>query len=156
MGNDRSVKANSVFELKVNASDWIRILKEMKFEDRASFDIPVEGGRVQPPLDKAAAHMRAALGKVQLLQWDDALTKCREVLTELQQFQPAATPPWADWADSSKRQGWSLVDRVMAAQASLRHATHAGAHASIGMPSEHEVRLIVTMTAAILKYYASR
>ena len=128
----------------------------MQFEDRATFDIPIEGGRVGPPLDAAAAHMRAALDRVQLRQWDDALTKCREVLTELQRFQPTPSPAWADWADQSKRQAWGLVERIMAMQASVRHITHAGAHASIGTANEAEVRLTVTLTAALLNYYASK
>ena len=141
---------------KVTGSDWTRILKEMRFEDRATFEVPIEGGRVGPPLDQAAAHMRAALDKLQLRQWDDALTKCREVLTELQQFLPAPPPGWGDWADKTKREGWNLLERIAAAHIAVRHATHAGPHASIGAPSEREVRLVVTMTGALLKYHASR
>ena len=121
----------------------------MKFEDRATFEVPIDGWRVGPPLDKAAAHMRAALDKLQLRQWDDALTKCREVLTELQQFLPAPPPGWGDWADKTKREGWNLIERVAAAQAAVRHLTHAGPHAAIGAPDEREVRLVVTMTGAL-------
>jgi len=140
----------------VTASDWTRILREMKFEDRVTFEVPVDGGRVGPPLDKAAAYMRAALDKLQMRQWDDALTKCREVLTELQQFESTPAPGWADWADRPKREAWTPLERVAALQAAARHATHPGAHASIGVASEHEVRLVVTMTGALLRYCASR
>ena len=51
--------------------------------------------------------------------------------------------------------GWNLLERIAAAHAAVRHATHAGPHASIGAPSEREVRLVVTMTGALLKYHAS-
>lgn len=142
--------------LTVTGSDWTRLLKEMQFEDRATFEVPIEGGRVGPPLDKAAAFMRDGLDRLQLRQWDDALTKCREVLTELQQFLPSQPPPWADWQDQAKRNAWGFPDRIAAAHSAVRHATHAGPHASIGIASEHEVRLIVTMTAALLRYFASR
>ena len=139
----------------VTASDWSRILREMQFEDRVTFEVPVEGGRVGPPLDKAAAHMRAALDQLQQRHWDDALVKCREVLTDLQQFQRVPGPSWADWSDKAKREAWSLQERVVALHAALRHVTHAGAHAAIGAPNEHEVRLAVTMTGALLRYHAS-
>lgn len=142
--------------VNVTSSDWSRILKEMRFEDRATFEVPIEGGRVGPPLDKAAAHMRAALDRLQQRQWDDALTKSREVLTELQTFLPVQPPASADWSDKAKREAWTLFERVAAAHAAVRHATHAGAHASIGAASEHEVRLVVTMTGALLRYCASR
>ena len=141
----------------VTGSDWTRILKEMQYEDRATFEVPVEGGRVGPPLDKAAAYMRAALDKVQQRQWDDALTKCREVLTELQSFAPTSPPPpISDWSDRGKRDSWSLLERVTALLGTVRHVTHAGPHAAIGTASEHEVRLVVTLTAAFLRYSASR
>jgi hypothetical protein len=142
--------------VRVTNSDWSRILSEMKFEDRATFEVPVEGGRVGPPLEKAAAHMRAAVDKVQMRQWDDALTKCREVLDELQPHQSAQTPPWGDWADKAKREAWGTAERLVAAQAAVRHTTHAGPHSAIGNADEREVRLTVTMTAALLRYYASR
>jgi hypothetical protein len=90
---------------RVTASDWTRILTEMRFEDRATFEVPIEGGRVGPPLDKAAGHMRAALDRLQQRQWDDALTKCREVLTELQPFLLVPPPAWPDWADPAERTG---------------------------------------------------
>lgn len=155
-GSDGLRGAQQAVQEKVTGSDWARILKEMKFEDRATFEVPIEGGRVGPPLDKAALHMRAALDKVQLRQWDDALTKCREVLTELRQFEPVPAPAVADWADKSKREAWGLLERVMAAQAAVRHMTHAGPHAAVGAVNEHEVRLVVAMTGALLRYYASR
>jgi hypothetical protein len=141
---------------KVTNSDWTRLLSEMKFEDRASFEMPVGGGRVGPPLDNAAAQMKVALDRVQQRQWDDALTKCREVLDELGQQQSTTTPPWSDWADPQKRQGRGIADRLVAAQAAVRHITHAGAHVAIGNADEHAVRPDVTMTAALLRYYASR
>lgn len=148
--------ANLPVQGQVTGSDWTRILKEMQFEDRATFEVPIEGGRVGPPLDKAAAAMRDALNRLQTREWDDALTKCREVLTELQQFLGAPAPAWADWGDKEKREGWGLPDCVAAAQAAVRHMTHAGPHAAIGAPNEREVRLIVRMTGAFLAYHASR
>lgn len=140
----------------VTMSDWTRVLTEMRFEDRATFEVPVERGRVGPPLDKAAAHLKTALDRVQQRQWPDALKACREVLDELQQFQAQPTPAWADWADKAKREGWDVAQRLVVAQAALRHLTHAGAHAAIGNADEQGVRLAVTMTAAVLRYYASR
>lgn len=154
-GFDGLMYAPLLIQEKVTGSDWSRILKEMKFEDRATFEIPIEGARVGPPLDRAAAYMREALDRLQLRQWDDALTKCREVLTELQQFQAAPSPTWADWADKARREGWSVLERVAAAQAAVRHMTHAGPHAKIGAPNEREVRLVVAMTGAFLRYHAS-
>lgn len=142
--------------MTVTASDWTRLLRDMRFEDRATFEVPIEGGRVGPPFDKAAAHMRAALDKLQMRQWDDALTSSREVLTELAPHLPAPPPALADWADKTKREAWSLLERIAAMHAAVRHVTHAGAHASIGAASEHEVRLVVTMTGALLRYVVSR
>ena len=127
--------------LKVTNSEWSRLLSEMKFEERATFEVPVSGGRVGPPLDKAAAHMKAALDRVQNRQWSDALIKCREVLDELQHHQTAQTPPWADWADRAKREAWGIDERLLATQAAIRHLTHAGAHAATGNADEHAVRL---------------
>jgi hypothetical protein len=100
--------------------------------------------------------MREALNKVELRRWDDALTKYREVLTDLQQFPAAQPPTWADWADKAKREGWGLPERVSAAQAVVRHMTHAGPHAAIGAANEREVRLMVAVTGAFLRYHASR
>lgn len=148
--------ASLSYPLAVTRSDWNRVLKEMQFEARATFEVPVEGGRVGPPLDKAAAHMRTALDRVQDRHWHDALKACREVLDELQQYQTVQMPPWGDWADRSKREAWSVDERLVAAQAVVRNMTHAGAHAEIGNADEGEVRLAVTMTAALLRYYAAR
>jgi hypothetical protein len=142
--------------VKVTASDWSRLLSEWKFEDRATFEVPVEGGRVGPPLEKAAAFMKAALDRVEHRQWADALTQCRETLDELQRVQQVPPPAWGDWADKAKREAWGIVERLVAAQAAVRNMTHAGPHASIGNADEHAVRLAVTMTAALLRYYASR
>ncbi len=142
--------------VKVTSSDWSRLLAEMKFEDRATFEVPVNGGRVGPPLDKAAAFVRAALDRVQQRQWADALTQCREALDELQKHQTAQSPSWADWADKTKREAWGTLDRLVAAQMAVRHMTHAGPHSAIGSVDEHAVRLTVTMTAALLRYHASR
>jgi hypothetical protein len=141
---------------KVTASDWSRLLSEWRFEDRATFEVPIEGGRVGPPLDKAAAFMKAALDRVEHRLWVDALTQCREVLDELQRVQQTTAPVWGDWAEKSKREAWGIGDRLLAAQAAIRHMTHAGPHAAIGNADEHAVRLAVTMTAALLRYYASR
>jgi hypothetical protein len=141
---------------KVTASDWSRLLSEWEFEDRATIDVPVEGGRVGPPLDKAAAFVKAALDRVEHRQWADALTQCREALDELQRVQQTPAPTWGDWADKTKREAWGIVDRLVAAQAAVRHMTHAGPHAAIGNADEHAVRLAVIMTAALLRYYASR
>lgn len=156
LGLDGLSHAPLTVQEKVTGSDWSRILKEMKFEDRATFEVPIEGGLVGPPLDKAAAYMREALNRLEMRQWDDALTKCREVLTELQQFLAAPAPAWADWADKAKREGWGLLERVGAAQAAVRHMTHAGPHGAIGSPNEREVRLVVAVTGAFLRYHASR
>jgi hypothetical protein len=67
-GFDGLMHASVTVQEKVTGSDWSRILKEMKFEDRATFEVPVEGGRVGPPLDKAAAFMREALNRLELRQ----------------------------------------------------------------------------------------
>jgi hypothetical protein len=147
---------DSPLRKRITESDWRRILTEMHFEDRATFDIPVEGGRVGPPFDTAAAHMRAALDKLRLREWENALTKSREVLTELRQFMPLQAPTWADWSDKERREAWGLLERIAVMHAAVRHVTHAGAHASIGAPGEHEVRLVVRMTGALLDYCASR
>ena len=155
-GRAGQLPTSVTYPLQITASDWARILSEMKFEDRATFEVPVAGGRVGPPLDKAAAHLQTALDRVQLRQWPDALKACREVLDELQQFQSQATPPWADWADKPKREAWGVAERLVATQAAVRHMTHAGAHASIGNADENAVRLAVTMTGALLRYYAAR
>jgi hypothetical protein len=82
--------------VNVTASDWSRLLSEWEFEDRATFEVPVEGGRVGPPLDKAAAFVKAALDRVEHRQWADALTQCREALDELQKVQPGPAPAWGD------------------------------------------------------------
>lgn len=140
---------------QVTASDWNRLLQEMKFEDRATFEVPINGGRVGPPLDKAAEFMREALNQVEVRHWADALIKCRDVLDELQEYQPTATPAWNDWANPTARVAWNVPERLSAMQAALRHVTHAGAHAAIGAANEYEVRLVVRMTGALLSYYAS-
>jgi hypothetical protein len=49
-----------------------------------------------------------------------------------------------------------LAERLVAAQAAIGHMTHAGPHSAIGNPDEQGVRLAVSMTAAVLRYYASR
>ncbi len=143
------------YSVRVTNSDWLRVLTEMQFEDRVTFEVPVGRGRVGPPLDKAAEHMRAALDQVQHRHWDDAFTKCRETLDELQNFQPVPTPPWAEWSEDSKRRAWDISQRVVAAQAAIRHLMHAGPHSKIGNADAHAVRLAVAMTGALLRYYAS-
>lgn len=60
------------------------------------------------------------------------------------------------WPDRGKREAWGLLDRLVAAQAAIRHMTHAGPHSKIGNVDEHAVRLAVTMTAALLRCYATR
>ena len=153
-GPDGPLPMGWVYAAHVTASDWKRLLKEMKFEDRATFEVPIEGGRVAEPFDVAAKHMRDALDQVQKYDWKDALTACREVLDELAKHQRVTTPGWKDW--DSTRESWGIPERVVAMQAAVRHLTHAGAHEKIGNAEEHEVRLAVTMTGALLRYYASR
>ena len=138
--------------LEINASDWFKVQREMKFEDRATFE---DGGRVGPPLDKAAEHMRAALDHVQKHDWKAALVECREVLDQLGQHQ-SVLPSWPQQPDWSKATTWGVAERSVAMQWAVRHLTHAGAHAKIGTAEEHEVRLAVAMTGAVLRYYASR
>jgi hypothetical protein len=111
---------------------------------------------VGPPLDKAAALVKAALDRMEHRQWADALTQCREALDELQRVQQVTPPAWSDWADKTKREARGIVERLVAAQTAVRHMTHAGPHAAIGNADEHAVRLAATMTGALLRYYASR
>jgi len=155
-GSNGLIPSSVAWSMKVTNSDWARLLSEMEFEDRATFEVPVAGGRAGPPLDKAAVHMKGALDRVQHRQWADALTKCREVLDELQAYQSVQTPGWIDWGDKSKREAWGIAERLVAAQAAVRHMTHAGPHSAIGNADEQAVRLTVSMTAAVLRYYASR
>jgi hypothetical protein len=131
----------------VTSSDWTRALAEMQFEDRVTFEMPVGGGRVGPPFDRAAEQMRAAIAKLQLRQWDDVLVKCREVFFELE----ARFPRPSD----ARRKDWTLSERISAVAAEVRHLTHAGAHAEIGTPTEDHAHLAVTMTALLLRYVAS-
>lgn len=139
---------------RITASDWSRIMREMEFEDRATFDIPIEGGRVKGPLEVPAKHMRTAIDQLHKHDWPDALKWCREVLDELDKHLRVPTPAWAEW--ETNKGNWGIPERVSAMQAAVRHMTHAGAHAKIGNAEEHEVRLAVAMTGAVLRYYASR
>ncbi|MEP7247157.1 MAG: hypothetical protein ABI885_26215 [Gammaproteobacteria bacterium] len=147
---------DSALRKRITASDWTRILTEMHFEDRATFEIPIEGGRVGPPFHTAAAHMRAALDRLRNNLWPDALKESREVLDELQRVLPLEPPEWAEWSNRQKREAWSLRERVAVMQVAVRHVTHAGAHAPIGAPGEHEARLVVRMVGVLLDYCASR
>ena len=80
--------------------------------------------------------------------------KCREVLDELGKHQSVLAWPQApDW---SKATTWGVPERSVAMQWAVRHLTHAGAHAKIGQADEHDVRMAVRLTGAILAYYASR
>ena len=142
--------------VRITGSDWSRLLAEMKFEDRATFEVPVGGARVGPPLDRAAAFVKSALDRVQHRQWADALVQCREALDELEKHEPAKVPAWRDWADGTKREAWDMRERLVAARASVRHMTHTGPHCVIGNADEHAVRLAVTMTAALLRYHATQ
>jgi hypothetical protein len=154
-GPDGPLPTAWVCAAHITASDWKRVLREMQFEDRATFEVPVDGDRIGPPYDKAAKHMRDALDQVQKRDWKDALTACREVLDELGKHQ-SVLPTWPQTPDWSKATSWDVPERSVAMQWAVRHLTHAGAHAKIGNADEHEVRMAVAMTGAVLRYYASR
>jgi hypothetical protein len=148
--------ATTVLVKKVTSSDWSRVLSEMKFEDRATFEVPLSGGRVGPPLDKAAAFLGVALDKIQQRQWADALTKCREMLEEVEKLGPERKPEWAEWADANQRKSWGTGERLMATQKAVRHLTHVGPHSEIGAADENTVRCAVGFCALLLRYHAAR
>lgn len=135
--------------VSVTRSDWVQILSEMQWEDRVLLEIPVAGGRTSTRFAKAAEHMRRALNQIEHGHWSDALVACREALDEMENIAPNHHPVIADWSDKSKRDNWSIDERLGVARWTVRHLTHAGAHSKIGEARERDARTAVHLTASI-------
>jgi hypothetical protein len=155
-GSEGVRPGGATYPVIITSSEWSRLLSEMHFEDRATFEVPIAGGRVGPPLDKAATFVRAAIDRLHHRQWSDALTQCRQALEALIEALSLTKTRASDWSDRVKREDWSLNERLMATLESVRHMSQAGPHPVIGIADEQTVRFVVTTTAALLRLYASR
>ncbi len=141
--------------IELSSSDWRKLLAAARFEDRATIEIPVLGGRVRPPYDKAAEHMREALKQLEMRQWWPAVVACRKVLEELKRHAGSQPPSWKEWSDKDTREGWGTAERLLVARQAVHHLGHQSAHATDDVPvQEHEARLMVALTGSYLRYYA--
>ena len=157
--------------LEFTASDWRRILREMKWEERASFDVAILGGPMtKHPFDEASRHYRDALDALDAHSWSHALTQCRKTLSALRLFfksKPFKSPDRKDWTEKQTHattgaklsktlaEAWPLDTRIAFIRDVVYHATHAGPHSDeIGDPSPSQARLIVAMTGLLLDHYA--
>ncbi len=173
----RGPTGNSAFAwqapLDLTASDWRRILKEMKWQDRVSFDAIIEGGPMsKKPFDEASKYYREALDAVESRSWTHALTQCRKTISALKRFfktKPFKSPERKDWTEKQTNpatsaklnktiaEDWSLDTRIAFIRDAVQHATHAGPHSDeIGEPSPDHARLVVAVTGLLLDHYARR
>lgn len=157
------VRPNNFLEIDINASDWLRLLTEMRWEDRATFEVPVKGGRLdQPPFDKAASFLRDAIVRRDEHKWPDAVGQCREVFDHMSKVNSSKAPTRREWSEKDPTtsrplsEQWSVSQRIEFIRAAVDHATNVGHHRVVGDPSPKEARLLVAMTALFLKLDAEQ
>jgi hypothetical protein len=74
----------------------------------------------------------------------------------LRTFDSPDKAPWAELADPNKRETWTIEQRLLMSFATVRHVTHAGPHADIGVADQAVARYTSNATGNILLYYTSR
>lgn len=156
-GKTGSEVHDASFHLRVTAEEWRRVICEMKFEERATFDVPIAGGQVGPPFDTAANHLRTALEQRDKREAKNALGECRDVLQALEKIGGVPPAPIrGEWGEKLKREAWSLDTRIAFLRDAAEHVTHASHHAGIGAASLKEAHLITAVTALLLRFYSEK
>lgn len=158
LASNVAIRVAAAANYAIPASVWGEILRDAGYEERLTIEIPLKGGRIEalgPEAARAGAALANAAAKLRERGWAEALRFCRDAFDALEPLRDSS-PPLADWGNATTRTGWSPRQRFAAAEAAIRHTTHAGAHGAIGTPAEDEARAAVAYTAIMLRRYVER
>lgn len=140
----------------LSPSDWTRVLREMRWQETATFEAVVGGAALPAPLAPVAEHLRRALDLQSGMNWTNALGECRLAFDALAEISGIPPPPdWADFANRTSREAWNSAERIGALRLAARHLSHGGHHGAEAI-GPAEARLQTAVTAALVEYYRAR
>lgn len=126
----------------VSNATWCAALAAMRFVHRALFEVTIESDDPCQEVQQALKHYRRALDHLAGRHWAEAVAAAREAMDAVGMKGLRSTGT-----------DQNLQERIEGIGRAVRHATHAGHHAAIGVPSADDARLIVRAAGLVLEHF---